>query len=187
MADYSDGLVFDPMEESLLLIASPKPAQYFMEAGEVTPLTELTGFYPCDTSIGLEAPRIGGVHFYYPTQVGATDSVALDGQWYPVKPSAQFRQKILRASSGKRSIYDSGHTDYIYRLYLGNLVPEETRRRLFVLFHNICIGAKKNLQMQDETGKLYTIRLIDKNVGWAMEFWLKWNITLTFLVESVEC
>lgn len=183
MADYTDGAYFGDVD-----YYSEYPDAHYFCIGEQAPtfLEELKPHYPCDISIGLEHIIPGGIMLYYPTKASATDSVALEGRWLPLKPSDKFRQKVMQSAGGEFSIYDSGFTDRIYEMYLGDLVPEATRERLYILLRNICRGMLRPLQVQDETGILYTMRFMD-NVDWAFVHWLKWNITLHFYVEDVTC
>lgn len=182
-ADYTNGAYFGELDYYALY-----PDAHYFCIGEQTPefLDELKPHYPCDDNIGLDEVIYGGITFYYPNRAYPSNSVSFEGRWYPLQPHENFDQKLLKSAGGNLSVYDSGFTDRILTVHLGVMVSEYKRWRLYILLSNICHGALWPLQIEDETGKVYTARCITP-IDWDSKVWLKWNITLKFYVESVTC
>lgn len=172
MADYTNGAYFGELD----YLTKEIGAIYFFEGVSPTPLDGLAPFFPEDTSIGLDGA--GDIVFWFPQKDGATDSVAMNSQWMPLRPEVNFNQRIMQSGSGALSVYARPYQNRILNIWLGDLVPIEKRQRLYNFLVNIVQGVYKQFQIEDETGVLYTVRLIDDALRWDMKYWLKYDISI---------
>jgi len=139
--------------------------------------------FPSDTSIGIDVCTQTGVVLYYPQKDGATESVCLPSQVWPLERPVKLSQKVIRTASGKVAVYNLDAQDKYIKLKLKN-VPAEKRQRLRIFLLNIVKGALNTFQIEDEGGNLYTVRWVDSEINDRMEFWLKYGVELTFRVEE---
>jgi len=147
-----------------------------------TPLTDLPNWYPTDTSVGLDAAS-DGVKLWYPTKATATDSVQLRSQKYPA-PKNILNQVKHELSSGKVSIYKRTNTNRIIPVNIEG-VSTTQRMRLYIFLVNICDGAIKTFEFEDEGGNLYLVRWWDDISDMPMVYWLDHLVEINLRKEVV--
>lgn len=179
MADYSNGAYFEDLD----YVSKTIGGVYFFEPGVLTPLEELAPFFPDDYAIGLDESYGQGIIFYYPTKASPSATVTFKSQWFPLESDDTLNQTIQKSGGGKLSVMDSGHSDRILVIHLKG-VPLEKRQRLYKFLRWLANGALNKFEYEDETGVLYTVRCIDKRIGWKMVVWLKYAINVKLFVES---
>jgi len=179
MADYDNGAYFEDLD----IFSEQIGAHFLFEPGVLTPLTELQPFFPDDESIGLDESYDTGIIFYYPTKIGATDTVTFRSQYFPLDHPDDMNQAIHKSGGGKLSVYGETYSDRVLMIRLDN-VPVEKRQRLYIFLRNIVKMALRTFQYEDETGTLYTVKCIDKQIGWRMKFWLKYAVEVRLYVIS---
>jgi hypothetical protein len=151
------------------------------------PLTQIPMLFPTENSIGCDTPVDGGIVFYYPTKDSATDSVCLPSQSLPLRAPVKIPQNIHQLGSGKLSIYGRGLKNRSIELNIEQISTTK-RMRLYKFLVNICDGAVKTFDYEDEAGNVYRVRWIDaadKGFGFDMFSWLMHSDTVLLYVEEV--
>lgn len=146
------------------------------------PLTGIPNWYPTDTSVGLDSAS-NGVKFWYPTKATVSDSVQLRSQEYPA-PKNALNQVRHELSSGKVSIYGRTNTKKILPVNIEG-VSTTQRMRLYIFLVNICDGAKKTFEFEDEGGNLYLVRWWDDISDMPMVYWLQHLVQINLRKEVV--
>ena len=153
------------------------------------PSDTIEEFYPEGIDVGVDPWPVpgGGIHLAYPNLTTQTAGITFwKGQWFPVEPFETFNQKMLKTGTGEIAVYDSGYTDRIMRIKLGDLIDQATRKRLYKFLRYIVYGAKYKFEVLDETYKAYVVRYVNGMIEQPMRFWLKYDITLELKILEIK-